>query len=770
MSISFKMKIIYFLFPVAVFIITYLVINPENYHNSDKINKNSEINRRSLFEDLYHHGGLIIYAASNPSISQQYLNAAEDIRKNFRWAQLKIIADTAVTLSELKSNSLIILGTFKSNKILRKLSKNLPLKFTDSSFTFRLQTFKNPSTTVNLFYYNPLNRNKLCYIISGIDDKYVYKFSNNRAIGDVRIIQDGLCSELGFFKYDSNGNWVIDEKRFRNFWKERKVYSISKNFKYTVFSNKINYEQIKKINEVNEASLKKIKLFLGKNFHFSKINFNIFDNFEDKGLITGNTQLSNIDNADSTIDLVVNNWISGNDFSKTASFLIKKNFKDPKIDFLERGLSFYFSTNWRKKGWRFWASFLYHSGDMQALTEILSNDRLNYDSYFITDPLSAGFVSFLIYKYGKDNFIKNYLKWNKRDLHLEGEWKKYLAGISKNYLNEIKDYKNNFPKDIPVFQKGFCFAHEGYDIYNGYLSRDAKRSVEKMKSLGANSFSITPFTSMRNANKPVPLKFWEFAGAENDESLIYLSHLSKSLAMNVILKPQIYLGENSWPGNIKMTNKNDWQKFFRYYYNWISHYAMLAEMYKIPILCIGNELSKTTVGHEEDWIKIVKKIRKIYDGKIVYGSNWNSEFSKLTFWKYFDYIGLSEYFPLSDKNNPTDEDLYKGAQVVMKKIHSIQEKYNKPIIFTEVGFRSTEEPWKTALESDTKNKVSLQNQARCYNALFKAAYNKKWLAGMYWWKWPSYLTYGGSPENIHYTPNNKPAEEVVKKWYSKLWN
>ena len=767
---SFKMKVIHFLIPISAFALVYLVINPHSYNSIYKQNQNTEINRRLLFEDLYRNGGLIIYAASNNSFSQQYLNDAERIQENFKWAHLKIIPDTAVTSSELKNNSMIILGTYKSNKILGELSAQLPVKFSDSSFSFNHQKFKDPSTTINLFFYNPLNRKKLCYIISGINDKYVLHVSGIRAIGDIRIVQNGLCSELGFFKLNSHGNWILDQNRFHNFLDEKKVYNISKNFRYTVYSKTIDYKQVKKIDLVNEASLKKLKQFFGKNFHSSRINFNIFDNFEDKGLITGNTELSNINNTDSSIDLVINSWINGNDFSKAALFLIRKNIGSPKVDFLEQGLSLYFSNNWRDKGYKFWASFIYQSGDIPELNEMLDNYSLEYDSYFLTDPLSAGFVSFLIKKFGKENFINNYLKWNKNYLNLEGEWKKYLASFSKNYLKEIKDYKNNFPHDVPEFQKGFCFAHEGYDIYNGYLSREAKQSVEKMKSLGANSFSITPFTSMRDANKPVPLRFWEFAGAENDESLIYLSHLSQKLKMNVILKPQIYLGENSWPGNIEMTNKNDWQKFFHYYFNWISHYAMLAEMYKIPILCIGNELSKATVGHEEDWIKIVKKIRKIYSGKIVYGPNWSSEFSKLTFWKYFDYIGLSEYFPLSDKDNPTDEELFKGAQKVMKKIHSIQKKYNKSIIFTEVGFRSTGEPWKTAFESNTKNETNLQNQARCYNALFKAAYSQNWIAGMYWWKWPSYLTYGGSPENKHYTPNNKPAEEVVKRWYSKIWN
>ncbi len=321
---------------------------------------------------------------------------------------------------------------------------------------------------------------------------------------------------------------------------------------------------------------------------------------------------------------------------------------------------------------------------------------------------------------------------------------------------------------VPAFQKGFCFAHVGYQIYNGYLSREAYQSVLKMKVLGANSFSITPFTSMRNASEPEPLRFWEFPGAENDESVIFLAHTACDLNMYAMLKPHIYLGRSGWPGDIKMSDPDDWKLFFKDYYDWISHYAMIAEMYRIPILCIGNELAAATVGHEKEWIDMVKKIRSFYDGKITYGPNWSGEFEKLTFWKYFDFIGLSEYYPLSEKENPTDSDLKNGAEDIMKRIGAVSEKYNKKIIFTEVGFRDSGRPWKTASEGSGRDSVNYRNQARCYEALFEAAHNKSWLAGMYWWKWPSYLSYGSETSRALYTPDNRPAERVVNKWYHRI--
>ncbi len=765
-------KTIVFLIPIIIIILAFIILIPGTGNNNKKVNMNYKSVRRELYDNLYRNGGIIIYAVSNPVYANNYLTAAEKIQQRFNWAKLKIKPDTSITGIELKSDNLIIIGTIHTNKILRKIDKYLPVKFTGKEFFFNGKSFNQKDAVVNLFYFNPFNKNKLCYIISGNNNRYVSGENYLRSIGDVRIIENGKCSEMGFFKTNSNGRWVIDKNRVWDFSGEKKVYNNYKDFRYIVYSKKINQTLTHKINIKNEKLLDSLKIFFNDRINVPKINYYIYNNFEDKGLISGNTELSNYNIKDTSVSTVINSWINGNDFFKTAELILRLNLGKPNHKFIETGLSLYFSDHWRRKGYKFWAALLYKAGDIPSLQKMMNNKKLNYISSLISEPLAASFVSYLIKNYGEKNFINNYIKWNPDEsklIKLNSGWKKYLAKLLETYKDSIKRYEANFPDEIPKFQKGFCFAHEGYDIYNGYLSHDAVQSILKIKKLGANSFSITPFTSMRDAQKPVPLRFWEFAGAENDESLIFLSHLAKKLNMNVILKPQIYLGRNGWPGDIKMNNKNDWNKFFHYYFNWIEHYAMLAEMYRIPLLCIGNELAGATIGHEKDWVNMIGKIRKLYDGKLVYGANWSGEFEQVTFWKYMDYIGISEYFPLSEKNDPTNEQLYNGAKEAMKKIYSVEKKYNKPVIFTEVGFRSTGEPWKTAVEKGTRNKVNLQNQKRCYEELFKAAFGRKWLAGMYWWKWPSYLSYGGSPENTHYTPNNKPAEGIVKKWYTKSW-
>ena len=69
------------------------------------------------------------------------------------------------------------------------------------------------------------------------------------------------------------------------------------------------------------------------------------------------------------------------------------------------------------------------------------------------------------------------------------------------------------------------------------------------------------------------------------------------------------------------------------------------------------------------------------------------------------------------------------------------------------------EPW-----DETPRKLSPEDQARCYDAVFQAFYTKPWLQGIYWWKVGT-NGYGGPGDGSH-TPWGKPAMDVVKKWYT----
>ena len=108
--------------------------------------------------------------------------------------------------------------------------------------------------------------------------------------------------------------------------------------------------------------------------------------------------------------------------------------------------------------------------------------------------------------------------------------------------------------------------------------------------------------------------------------------------MSTMLKPQIWVGSNSWPGDIKMKSQEEWDIFFDNYYRWVRHYAMLAEINELDSYCIGVEFAKATLAKEEAWRKLIKKLRGIYSGQLTYAANWGDEFENLTFWDELDFI------------------------------------------------------------------------------------------------------------------------------------
>ncbi len=232
-----------------------------------------------------------------------------------------------------------------------------------------------------------------------------------------------------------------------------------------------------------------------------------------------------------------------------------------------------------------------------------------------------------------------------------------------------------------------------------------------------------------------------------------------------MLKPQIWM-RGSWPGNIKMTNESDWELFFDYYYRWMRHYALLAEVWEIDMLCVGVEFAEATQARPEEWRKLIRKLRGIYSGPMTYAANWGAEFENIDFWDELDYIGLNCYYPLSKSQNPGRDELEKGFEQTLIKVEKVCRQYQKPLIFTEIGFRSVENTWIQPHEEANGRAVSEEAQQLCYDIVFNHLMDKKWCRGIIWWKWPSYPNYdhrGGTG----FTPSGKLAEKVIEEWFSK---
>jgi len=727
----------------------------------------------ALYTDIFTNGGIIIYGTGNQKFTENYIELAQQMKSTLRLKNIKIASDTSLKIDDVKKYSILILGTYNSNSLIKQFKNKFPIELSETQFVFRKNKYSNKKDIITFTIPNPLNAKKYMLVHTGVNEKFVSQKLKFELLNDLIITRNHQTLLTAPLSYDKKGSWWIDDKNIRNYQRNIRLLKEDENFKYVLKTDGENKIDIDEISNHNRENLRKLITFFNGRIKPEKTLVNLYTNFEDKGLITLNTTLAHIDQNGKDVHVISNDWISGNDFRAIAQVLINSNLGNPKSEFLERGFAMFFSDNWRSKGYKYWAARLYKSENVPDLEILFDKNKSTYESDFIVDPLSGAFVDFIINELGKDKFISRYVEWlpDKSELNiLKTKWFSYLKSLVDEYQNKIETDRNNFNTEVPKFLKGFNFAHEGYDIHNGYLSSTAYQSLEKLISLNVNSIAVNPFTSMRNEKILEPLAFWRSPHTENDQSMIYLAHAAEELGLVFIMKPHIYL-HRSWPGGIEMSSKEEWDKFIDGYYRWIRHYAIISEMYNIPILCVGNELSKATLQNEDIWIAMFDKLRMIYSGKLVYGANWGNEFEELTFWNHLDYIGISNYYPISKNANPTDQELLKGAREVLNRIEEVKRKFDKKVIFTEAGFRSSTAPWQSSFEKNKKlQDTTFASQVRSYEIFFKAAFERDWLAGIFWWKWPSYMDEGGDPHHDLYTPNYKPTENVVRKWYGKNWD
>ena len=283
----------------------------------------------------------------------------------------------------------------------------------------------------------------------------------------------------------------------------------------------------------------------------------------------------------------------------------------------------------------------------------------------------------------------------------------------------------------------------------------------------------TPFGWQRSVHAPqIGLATSRVLWGETDEGLRITTALARKLGIRTLLKPHIWLTDRSggWRGEIKMTSDADWEQWFDNYRRFILHYARFAEANKIEALCVGTELMSTVKARPDDWRRIIAEVRAVYHGRLTYAANWYREFEQVPFWDALDFIGIQAYFPLSDKDRPTREELLAGWKAHLAQIERIQKKYDKPVLFTELGYRSAaggaSKPWEWPKRHE-RIVADLDLQVACYEAFFETFWDKPWFAGVYWWKWFPHHGRAGGTEHAGFTPQNKPAEKVMARRYGK---
>jgi len=243
---------------------------------------------------------------------------------------------------------------------------------------------------------------------------------------------------------------------------------------------------------------------------------------------------------------------------------------------------------------------------------------------------------------------------------------------------------------------------------------------------------------------------------------------ARALGLRVMFFPTINLrneAENAtwWRGNIR---PRDWEAWWRNYTAFNVHLARLAQEEGAEWYSVGTEMASTH-AFPEHWRALIREVRRVFHGKVTYSVNFDAHDS-FTFGDALDVIGMNTYDPIAkEAERPTADQIRDGWWWIVYKARTLQARFGKPVMITEVGYPSVARahagPWDFRTEAPADPELQCQLVEGALKVL------RNWSDGeaVFYYLYGEHLKAGvvpGGPDDRTYAPWGKPVEAVLR-WY-----
>lgn len=355
-------------------------------------------------------------------------------------------------------------------------------------------------------------------------------------------------------------------------------------------------------------------------------------------------------------------------------------------------------------------------------------------------------------------------------------------------MNERSDTLADVTSSIPAtplgddFHRGVNHAHV-HKRGLGYGSETSATELDSLKRIGVNAIAITPFGYQEGAMSDRIVGFPDDPtdtsrmarrrrGGDpsmTEDDLVAEIASAHRLGMKVTLKPHLwshdFWGGGAWHGTVNQTTPERHARWWSSYRAFALHYAAVAERAGADLYCIGTELVEMTTRYPDEWRALIADIRKVYHGPLSYAAHWDRELDSISFWDALDYIGITAYFPLDASDSAGVDELVTAWQPAHARIEKIAERFDRPVLFLEAGYRPVagthREPWLYDGGSPDPDA-----QARAYEALFRTFSGDEWWRGVYIWKtFTDPDRAGRHGEDMGFSFRRLPGEGVVRRWF-----
>lgn len=291
-----------------------------------------------------------------------------------------------------------------------------------------------------------------------------------------------------------------------------------------------------------------------------------------------------------------------------------------------------------------------------------------------------------------------------------------------------------------------------------------EQSIDEIAALGADTVQFVVDPRMENGSSAKI--YLDMRMTPTPEQLGRLLKHAKAKGLRTILMPIVLLDKprgSEWRGKIAPSlDAGGWEEWWESYRNMIGHFAWIAQENDVDLLVVGSELLSTQ-NKLDQWKKTIKHVRSLYKGKLTYSSNWDN-YTAVPFWNELDLIGMNSYWELGKDRNVSVDEIKDRWKEIQEDLFEFQARQKRPIIFLEIGWfsqtNSANEPWDYTKDLP----IDLELQKKLYQGFFESWYGDPRLGGFSVWEWP---VGDGGENDGGYTPENKPAEQVLKDYLAK---
>jgi hypothetical protein len=291
----------------------------------------------------------------------------------------------------------------------------------------------------------------------------------------------------------------------------------------------------------------------------------------------------------------------------------------------------------------------------------------------------------------------------------------------------------------------------------GYERGDAAAALTQIAGVGGTWVQIVPtwYVSTRSATRIVAT-----SQGPSDEDVRFAIGLAHARGLKVLLKPHVDSLDGVDRSQLAPADTAAW---FASYTAFITHYATLAQATRSEEFAVGTELASMS-GQRPYWAAVIAGVRKVYAGPLVYAANdW--AYTRVAFWDLVDVVGIDAYWSLGPVPTADVATLRKTLEPQRDRLAAFAAQVHRRILFTEAGFAS-QRGATTNPSSETVSTVPAPaEQAAGYEALLETFGQEPWWAGVFWWVWAD-VPQDGVPASLDFSVRGKPAEAVIRRWWT----